>query len=195
MDLVCRDTKLNVSPRYLKPGFAFGGSCLPKDLRALLHKARELEVESPLVRTILESNRMQIDRAISMLLAYRKRRVTVLGLTFKAGTDDLRESPLVIVTEALIGKGLDVRIFDSNVSLARLRGANKEYIEREIPHLSSLLVDDLAAAIAHAEIVVVGNQAPEFKDLAALCSPEQIIVDLVRIPGLDALPRYRGIAW
>lgn len=196
MDLVCRDTKLNISSRYLKPGFAFGGSCLPKDVRALVHKARELDLETPLTRSILETNRAQIDRAIAIILALGRRKVTVLGITFKAGTDDFRESPLVAVTEALIGKGLDVRIYDSHVSLARLTGANKAYIEREIPHLSSLLVEDLAAAVAHGEILVIGNQSPEFEQLADLCSPGHAIVDLARTPGLSgAGASYVGIAW
>ena len=197
MDLVCRDTKLNISPRYLKPGFAFGGSCLPKDVRALTHRARELDLDVPLTRSILETNRAQIDRAITIILGHRKRRVAMLGITFKAGTDDLRESPLVTVTETLIGKGLDVRIYDNNISLARLTGANKEYIEKEIPHLSSLLVPDLAAAVAHGEVVVVGNQSPEFTQLPDLCSAQHVVVDLVKTPGLaDRLgPNYRGISW
>jgi GDP-mannose 6-dehydrogenase len=196
MDLVCRDTKLNISSRYLKPGFAFGGSCLPKDVRALLHKARERDVDVPLTAAILDTNRSQIERAIKLVLGFRKRTVAVLGITFKAGTDDLRESPNVTLTEALIGKGLNVRIYDANVSLARLTGANKEYIEKEIPHLSSLLVDDLAAAVSGADVLIVGNTSPEFARLPALCSPSQIVVDLVRTPGLDAAgPHYHGITW
>jgi len=197
MDLVCRDTKLNISSRYMTPGFAFGGSCLPKDLRALLHKAREHDVETPVTRAILESNRAQIDRAIAMILDTRKRKVAMLGLAFKAGTDDLRESPLVIVTEALIGKGLDVRIYDRAISLARLTGANKTYIESEIPHISSLLVDDIEAAIAHGEVIVIGNRSPEVAAIADSCSPSQIVLDLAGLSiakGTNAF-EYHGISW
>jgi GDP-mannose 6-dehydrogenase len=195
MDLVCRDTKLNISARYMKPGFAFGGSCLPKDVRALVHKAREMDLDTPLTRSILATNRWQIDRAISQILALKKRKIGVLGISFKAGTDDLRESPLVTVTEALIGKGLDVKIYDNHVSLARLTGANKEYIEKEIPHLSSLLVEDLATVVAHGEVLVIGNQSPEFARLTEHSAPGQIVIDLASIPALRDVPNYRGIAW
>ena len=195
MDLVCRDTKLNISAKYLRPGFAFGGSCLPKDVRALLHRARELDVDVPMTRGILESNRSQIDRAIRLVLSGGRPRVTILGITFKAGTDDLRESPLVTLAEALIGKGIDVRIYDSNVSLSRLTGANKEYVDREIPHLASLLVEDLAAAVSHAEVLVVGNNSSEFSRLPGLVGRQRII-DLFGIPALAGLgTRYTGIAW
>jgi GDP-mannose 6-dehydrogenase len=197
MDLVCRDTKLNISPKYLRPGFAFGGSCLPKDVRALLYQAREMDVEVPMTRAILESNRAQIDRAVRLVLQRGRPRVSMLGISFKAGTDDLRESPLVALAEALIGKGLAVRIYDSNVSLARLTGANKEYIEREIPHLASLLVEELPEAVAHGEVLLVGNNSPEFTDLPRLVgATEQRVIDLFGIPGLASLgDRYLGIAW
>jgi len=197
MGLVCADTKLNISPKYLMPGFAFGGSCLPKDLRALLYRAREADVELPMTRAILASNRHQIDRAIDMVVGLKKRRISLLGISFKAGTDDLRESPLVTLAEALIGKGLDVRIYDSEVSLARLVGANKEYIEREIPHIASLLLNDLAAVVDHGEVLIVGNGAPVFRTLPRYCRAGQIVIDLVRIPGLNACEGidYRGIAW
>jgi GDP-mannose 6-dehydrogenase len=197
MGLVCADTKLNISPKYLMPGFAFGGSCLPKDVRALLYRAREADVELPMMQSMLTSNRHQIDRAISMVLQLKRRRIGILGISFKAGTDDLRESPLVVLTEALIGKGLDVRIYDSEVSLARLVGANKEYIEREIPHIASLLVDDLSAVVAHGEVLVIGNGSPAFRGLCEHCRPGQVVVDLARIPGLAECPQieYRGISW
>jgi GDP-mannose 6-dehydrogenase len=197
MQLVCADTKLNISAKYLVPGFAFGGSCLPKDVRALLYRAREADVELPMTRSILTSNRHQIDRAIEMVLALKRRKIAMLGISFKAGTDDLRESPLVILTEALIGKGLDVRIYDSQVSIARLVGANKEYIEREIPHIASLLVSDLPDVVAHGEVLVIGNASRAFRTLADLVRPDQIIVDLAGIPGLGDLPNidYRGVAW
>jgi GDP-mannose 6-dehydrogenase len=197
MNLVCADTKLNISPKYLMPGFAFGGSCLPKDLRALLYRAREADVELPMTRSILTSNRHQIDRAIDTVVALKKRRVSLLGISFKAGTDDLRESPLVTMAEALIGKGLDVRIYDSEVSLARLVGANKEYIEREIPHIASLLVNDLDAVVAHGEVLIIGNGSASFRSLAAHCRNGQIVFDLAGIPGLKDAPGidYRGITW
>jgi GDP-mannose 6-dehydrogenase len=197
MELVCADTKLNISPRYMKPGFAFGGSCLPKDLRALLYRAREADVELPATQALLTSNRYQIDRAVQMILGLRKRRVGMLGISFKAGTDDLRESPLVSVTEALIGKGLDVRIYDSEVSLARLVGANKEYIEREIPHIASLLKTDLTAVVDHAEVLVIGNAAPAFNDLPRHWRADQIVLDLAHLPALKSAGGvdYRGVAW
>ena len=196
MDLVCRDTKLNISRKYLRPGFAFGGSCLPKDLRALTYRARELDVDIPMTRAILESNRDQVERAVRIVLDGKRPRVSMLGITFKAGTDDLRESPLVTLTEALIGKGLDVRIYDSQVSLARLTGANKEYIEREIPHIASLLIDDLGEAVAHADVLVVGNNAPEFAALPGLVRSGQRVVDLFGIPELSTRgANYCGIAW
>ena len=197
MDLVCRDTKLNISPRYMSPGFAFGGSCLPKDVRALLYKARENDVDTPLTKSILDTNRSQVDRAINLILSFKKRKITMLGITFKAGTDDLRESPLVNVTEALIGKGQDVRIYDSNISLARLTGANKQYIEGEIPHISSLLLDDLKAAVTHGDILVIGNRAPEFTRLKEIGLREQTVIDLARIPGLRRGQGYdyHGITW
>ncbi len=197
MNLVCADTKLNISSKYLMPGFAFGGSCLPKDVRALLYRAREADVELPMLQAMLPSNRYQIERAINLVLSLKRRRIGILGISFKAGTDDLRESPLVMLTEALIGKGLDIRIYDSEVSLARLVGANKEYIEREIPHIASLLVDDIAEVVDHGEVLVVGNASAAFRGLCSLCRPDQIVVDLARIPGLAECAHidYRGITW
>jgi GDP-mannose 6-dehydrogenase len=197
MDLFCRDTKLNISPKYLGPGFAFGGSCLPKDLRALLHKARQNDLHTPLVSSILESNRAQIERAVALVVSLRKKRVSILGLSFKAGTDDLRESPLVTLTETLIGKGFDIRIYDSNIALARLVGANREYIEKEIPHISSLLVGTLHDAVTHGDVLVVGNAAPEFAGLPGLCRAGQTVLDLVRVEGLAGAAGidYRGIVW
>ena len=197
MRLVCADTKLNLSPRYLMPGFAFGGSCLPKDLRALLYGAREADLELPMMQSILVSNRHQIDRAIDMVVGLGRRRIGLLGISFKAGTDDLRESPLVMMAEALIGKGLDLRIYDDAVSLARLVGANKEYIEREIPHIASLLVDSLTAVVDHAEVLIVGNNSPIFRTLPQHCRKSQIVIDLARIEGLSdcAGIDYRGITW
>ena len=197
MDIFCRDEKLNLSPYYLKPGFAFGGSCLPKDVRALQYRAKELDVELPLISQILPSNRQQIQHALDQVLETGKRTVGLLGFSFKAGTDDLRESPMVILAEAVLGKGLSLKIFDKNVSLARLVGANKEYIENQIPHLSSLLCDTIDQVIDGSEVIVVGNHAPEFVDAITRCRPEQIVIDLVRLPidGARLQADYRGICW
>jgi GDP-mannose 6-dehydrogenase len=201
MDIACRDTKLNISPRYMKPGFAFGGSCLPKDVRALVQKGRERDLELPLLNAILSSNRAQIDRAVDQVVQLKKKKVAVLGISFKAGTDDLRESPIVTLTEALIGKGFDVRIYDRNVTLTRLVGANKEYVEKELPHLAQLLHDDLRAVVQGADVVIVGNNSPEFRELPGLCRDGQTVLDLVRVPELrERLAErpglaYRGITW
>ncbi len=197
MELLCRDTKLNISSRYLRPGFAFGGSCLPKDLRALLYRAREADLELPLTKAILDSNRAQVERVIDLITSLRSKKVTVFGLSFKAGTDDLRESPQVAVTEALIGKGFDIRIYDSNVALARLVGANKEYIQQGIPHISSLLLHDLSEAVSHGDILLIGNGSEEFSQLKELNLAGKTIVDLVGIAGLADRPdvHYKGVAW
>jgi GDP-mannose 6-dehydrogenase len=197
MDIVCRDTKLNISARYLKPGFAFGGSCLPKDVRALVYRARQSDVSLPLVDAVLASNRVQVQRGIDVILGLKRRKVSMLGLAFKAGTDDLRESPLVTLAEALIGKGIDLRIFDEQVSVARLVGANREYIQQEIPHISSLLVPSLEEAVAHGEVLVIGNAGDSFRAAAGLCRPDQTVVDLVRMDEFRQLPgvAYIGINW
>jgi GDP-mannose 6-dehydrogenase len=197
MDIFCQDTKLNISPYYLKPGFAFGGSCLPKDVRALSYKGRDLDLDLPLLNALIPTNECQIDRALDRVAATGRRRVAVLGISFKAGTDDLRESPQVALVERLIGKGYSLAIYDRNVHLARLVGANRAYIEEVIPHIGELLSDDLAATVAHGELVLVGNPAPEFKDLARLMRPDQRVLDLVRVPGLkEALgERYDGVNW
>jgi GDP-mannose 6-dehydrogenase len=197
MDIFCRDEKLNLSPYYLKPGFAFGGSCLPKDVRALQYRAKEVDLDLPVISQILPSNRKQIEHAIEQVLETGKKKIGLLGFSFKAGTDDLRESPMVILAEALLGKGLSLCIYDKNVSLARLVGANKEYIETQIPHLSSLLCDTIDEVIDRSEVIVVGNQAPEFAEAATRCRRDQIIIDLVRMPVYASLLQadYRGICW
>jgi GDP-mannose 6-dehydrogenase len=197
MDVFCRDEKLNLSSYYLKPGFAFGGSCLPKDVRALQYRARELDVELPVIGAILPSNRLQIEQAFEQVMDTGRQRVGLLGFSFKAGTDDLRESPLVILAEALLGKGRTLRIYDRNVSIARLVGANKEYIEQQIPHLSSLLCGTIDDVIDHSDVIVIGNQSPEFAEALARTRPDQIVIDLVRLPVVGALvpAEYRGICW
>src|SRR2546423_595324 len=174
------DRKLNVSEAYLRPGFAFGGSCLPKDLRALVYAARTADVSVPLLAAILPSNEGQIRRAVETVLATRKRRIGVVGLAFKAGTDDLRESPMVTLVETLIGKGCSVRIFDPNVRMAALVGANRSYIEREIPHIASLLCEDIPTLLADAEVVVVGNAGAEATRAVAAARPHRAAGDLSR---------------
>jgi len=198
MQLVCEDRKLNISPAYMRPGFAFGGSCLPKDVRALLAHSRASDLDIPLIQGIMDSNKSQIQRAIDLIMATGKKKVAVLGISFKAGTDDLRESPLVVLTEAINGKGCDVRIYDRNVSLARLVGANRQYIEHEIPHISSLLVTDLREAVSHADVVVIGNNAPEFSnELPGLLCAGKTVIDLAHIKELKAKSGivYHGITW
>jgi GDP-mannose 6-dehydrogenase len=197
MDIFCRDEKLNISPYYLKPGFAFGGSCLPKDVRALQYRAREVDLDMPLISALLGSNQLQIRHALDQIVETGKKRIGILGFSFKAGTDDLRESPMVILGEALLGKGYELCIYDRNVSMARLMGANKEYIEGQIPHLSRHLCDSVDEVIARSDVIVIGNAAPEFSDAVTRCRPDQTIVDLVRIP-IDfaaVQAHYDGICW
>jgi GDP-mannose 6-dehydrogenase len=196
MDVFCKDTKLNLSPYYLKPGFAFGGSCLPKDLRALQYKARELDLKVPVLDAALESNILQIERAVQLIIKTGKKKVGFLGFAFKAGTDDLRESPIVSVIERLIGKGFDVKLYDREVSLAKLVGANKEYIEREIPHISNLMMDDIESVIENAEVIVIGNPSKEFSNLENEASTGRVVIDLVRIfDGRVSDTYYQGICW
>jgi GDP-mannose 6-dehydrogenase len=197
MEIFCQDDKLNLSPYYLKPGFAFGGSCLPKDVRALEYRAKELDLDLPLIRSVMPSNRQHIQQAIDRVLDSGRTRIGVLGLSFKAGTDDLRESPVVILAEALLGKGYDVRIFDRNVLMARLTGANKAYIDQQIPHLAALMCETTAELLAHAELIVVGNGAPEFADALKATRPDQVVLDLVRVQGelSQVSAEYHGLCW
>jgi GDP-mannose 6-dehydrogenase len=180
------DTKLNVSEAYLRPGFAFGGSCLPKDLRALLHAARVADCSLPLLSTILPSNEAQIRRGVEAVLATRRQRIGVVGLSFKAGTDDLRESPMVALVEALIGKGCDVRILDRNVSTARLLGANRRYIDEEIPHIASWMCSSVDALLAHAQVLVIGNASDDAALALAAAHPDHVVIDLTRGAGRRA---------
>jgi GDP-mannose 6-dehydrogenase len=197
MNVFTQDTKLNLSPYYLTPGFAFGGSCLPKDLRAINYKAKQLDVEAPVLSAILPSNRLQIERAVNMVLATGKKRVGVLGFSFKAGTDDLRESPMVTLIETLIGKGLQLVLYDKDVSLAKLFGANKQYIEREIPHISQLMRGSVAEVLHDADVLVIGHKAEEFRNIESEITNGQIVIDLVRLfakPAGDT-GSYQGICW
>ena len=196
MDIFCRDEKLNLSPYYLKPGFAFGGSCLPKDVRALQYRAKEMDVELPMISQILPSNKAQIQLGLDQILETGKKKIGLLGFSFKAGTDDLRESPLVILAETLLGKGLTLKIYDRNVSLARLVGSNRAYIDQQIPHLSALLCNTIDEVVSHSEVIVIGNASPEFAEVVPKCRQDQIVIDLVRVP-LDASfsADYRGICW
>jgi len=197
MDIFCRDEKLNLSAYYMKPGFAFGGSCLPKDVRALQYRAKEVDLELPVIQSILGSNHLQIQHAVDQVMESGKKRIGLLGFSFKAGTDDLRESPIVILAEALLGKGYELRIYDRNVSIARLVGANKEYINKQIPHLSSLLCETIDEVLDNSDVIVVGNAAPEFSEALKRTRPDQTVVDLVRVKTDRAeIPaQYEGICW
>ncbi|HZP17159.1 MAG TPA: UDP-glucose/GDP-mannose dehydrogenase family protein [Terriglobales bacterium] len=190
------DRKLNVSPAYLSPGFAFGGSCLPKDLRAITHRARELDLQLPLLESLMPSNSLHVDRGVEAVLRTGKRKIAMLGLSFKAGTDDLRESPQVQLIKRLLGEGCQIKVWDRDVSLARLAGSNRQYIEEVIPHIGSLLSADMAEVIRGTEVVVIGTRI-EKSDLARLLEPAQIVIDLVN---LDPSRRpqaavYEGICW
>lgn len=197
MNIFCQDKKLNLSPYYLKPGFAFGGSCLPKDLRALLHHSRRHDVNPRVLDAVLESNRRQVEIAYDMVKATGHKRVGVLGFSFKAGTDDLRESPVVELIEQLIGKGYQVNVYDKNVAIANLHGANRAYIEKEIPHIAQLMVGSIEQVLEQSQVIIIGNNAPEFKNVLSLLRDDQVVVDLVRaVEGtLASNGRYQGICW
>jgi GDP-mannose 6-dehydrogenase len=197
MNIFCQDTKLNLSPYYLKPGFAFGGSCLPKDLRAITHEARSLDVEVPMLNAVLESNSRQISRVTNKLAGYKGRSLGFLGLSFKGGTDDLRSSPIVETVETMLGKGFEIRIFDQHVSLAKLMGANKEYIEKEIPHLSKLMCQSAQELIEKSDVVVVSHRDESFKQGLKQLRSGQVLIDLVRIAERSELNgcEYYGICW
>jgi len=197
MDLVCRDTQLNISRAYLTPGFAFGGSCLPKDLRATLYLAKMRDVDLPMMGAILSSNRLHAERAIQKVLATGKRRVGMIGLAFKTGTDDLRESPLVLIAEQFIGKGLSLLVYDPEVHLSRLLGANRRFIESLIPHIGSFIRADIESVIAESDLLVVGlRDASVFSVLKQLVRDDQIVLDLVGIPDAGQLPgRVMALAW
>ncbi|HEX4074020.1 MAG TPA: UDP-glucose/GDP-mannose dehydrogenase family protein [Candidatus Acidoferrales bacterium] len=201
MKIFCQDKKLNISPAYLLPGFAFGGSCLPKDLRALAYKAKMHDLDLPIMTSILPSNELQIARGLQLILGNGgkgngHKRIGILGFSFKAGTDDLRESPMIEVIEHLIGKGYDLKIFDKNVNLASLVGANKDFILNHIPHISRLMVDGIDAVLNHAETVVIGNKDPDFQSVPERLRSNQRLVDFVRITNdRSTNGKYDGICW
>ena len=196
MDIFCTDTKLNISSTYLKPGFAFGGSCLPKDLRALSYHAKTNDLQLPILTSILPSNELQVSRGLQMIIDKGNTRVGVLGFSFKAGTDDLRESPMIEVIERLIGKGYDLRVFDKNVNLARLVGANRDFILSRIPHISRLMAPSIDEVLDHADTVVVGNKDPDFADVPARLRENQKLVDFVRLNNQRRINgKYEGICW
>jgi len=197
MDLVCKDTRLNISPVYMKPGFAFGGSCLPKDLRALTYVGKQNDVTTPMLGNVMGSNRAHVDHALDLVMQSGKRRIGMIGLSFKAGTDDLRESPLVTVAERLIGKGYDLRIYDPEVNLSRLLGANKRYIEHSIPHIGGVMSGDCAQVVDHAEVLIIGLANKEIVPVVADRSrADQLVIDLVGLPlGTVASSSYAGVCW
>jgi GDP-mannose 6-dehydrogenase len=186
-----------LSSYYLKPGFSFGGSCLPKDVRALAYQAKSMDLDLPLIRSLMSSNQEHTHRAVDMVLSYGKKSIGILGLSFKGNTDDLRESPMVDVVETLIGKGYEIRIYDRNVQLAKLFGANKEYINQRIPHISNLMVDDVKDLIKNSELIIIGNKNEEFVDVLKQLNGSELVLDFVRIfKDIENInSNYEGICW
>ncbi len=197
MSLLCQDTHLNISPAYLRPGFAFGGSCLPKDLRALINMSRDVAVELPLLASVLPSNETQIAHALDIVLRTKRRRIGMIGVSFKGGTDDLRESPLLELAERLIGKGMDVRIYDPEVNLSRIRGSNRAFVEESIPHIASIMTDDVAQLVRSCDVIVVGaRDAAAESCLRAHPDASRTLVDLVGMTGVsETMGQYHGICW
>lgn len=193
MELFCMDTQLNISPHYLKPGFAYGGSCLPKDLKALVTLSHDHYLESPVIDNIEESNQKQKSRAVDMIEGWNRKKILILGISFKPGTDDLRQSPIVDVIEILIGKGYDLQLYDQNVNLSKILGQNKSYIMEKLPHIAGYLVEDLNNAIEWADIVILNNKEKEFQQLTI--PEEKLIFDLSRFEGYRQHKGYEGINW
>jgi GDP-mannose 6-dehydrogenase len=196
MNIFCQDKKLNISPAYLLPGFAFGGSCLPKDLRALTYKAKVNDLSLPILTSILPSNEMQVNRGLQLIMDKGRKEVGVLGFSFKSGTDDLRESPVIEVIERLLGKGFDLRIYDKNVNIASLVGANRDFILNRIPHISRLMVQSVDEVLRFAKTIVIGNKDPDFDRVLDKLHDGQSIVDFVRITNRRSdNGNYDGICW
>jgi GDP-mannose 6-dehydrogenase len=196
MDIFCSDTKLNISPYYLKPGFAFGGSCLPKDVRALTYKGKSLDIDLPILNAILPSNDSHIRNGLRMVMEAGSKNIGFLGFSFKAGTDDLRESPVVEMIERLLGKGYEIKLYDKNVNLAALIGANKDFILNKIPHIAKLMVKTMDEVLEHAHTIVIGNNSFEFKDLMDKVREDQKVIDLVRaVDGRNSNGLYNGLCW
>ena len=196
MAIFCQDRKLNISPAYLKPGFAFGGSCLPKDLRALSYQAKMHDLQLPILSSVLPSNEMQVARGLQLIIDKGQRRVGILGFSFKAGTDDLRESPVIEIIERLAGKGFDLRIYDKNVQVASLVGANRDFILNRIPHISKLMVNTIDQVLDHAQTVVIGNNDPAFRSVPERLRAGQKLVDFVRVTDRRSEDGvYDGICW
>lgn len=198
MEIFCQDRRLNISPNYLRPGFAFGGSCLPKDLRALVYQAKVRDVSCPVLSAVLNSNKEQIARGINMVECTGQTSVGVFGLSFKAGTDDVRESPVVPLIETLVGRGYDVSIYDGMVDPSRLVGANKAFLERELPHIASLMRNSIDEVMKHSNVLVVTNESAEFRAISKLAAKDQVVIDLVGVGRQDGYKRngnYEGICW
>ena len=197
MDLFCRDTRLNLGPSYLRPGFAFGGSCLPKDLRAIHHRARHHDLELPVLDGIMVSNDLHVEEAIHLIERLQRRSVGVLGLSFKAETDDLRESPILRVIGRLVGKGYSVLLHDPNLDMERVLGANKSFVEQEVPYLPERLRPDLREVVRASEVIVVANGSKEYRGIGPLLREGQVVVDLVHAvdPATVAHGEYHGLAW
>lgn len=196
MDIFCKDKVLNISSYYLRPGFAYGGSCLPKDLKALQTLSHDLYLKSPLLNQISNTNTYQLERAVEIITNKGSKKLGFLGLSFKAGTDDLRNSPAVYLIETLLGKGFEIMIFDKNIELSRLLGTNKEYIDKHIPHLSKLLVHDIETVLQHSEMIIINNKEEEYVVKLENYKGHGLLLDMVRLPDeLRALPNYIGINW
>jgi GDP-mannose 6-dehydrogenase len=197
MDIFVQDTKLNISPTYLKPGFAFGGSCLPKDVRAITYDAKTKDLKLPLLDSLMISNEFQVERVIEWILNRKNKKVGILGLSFKGDTDDIRESPIVKVVESLLGKGFEVVIYDPNINLSKLIGANKQFIEKEIPHIARLMSNSIDHLLGTAEVILIANHNPEFKKVTSQLKSNQVVLDLVRITEetKNIIGDYEGICW
>lgn len=196
MNIFCSDTKLNISPSYLKPGFAFGGSCLPKDLRAINYKGKALDTDIPILKSILISNKAHIENGLRMIMDEGNTNLGFLGFSFKAGTDDMRESPIIELIERLLGKGYSIKLYDKNVNLAALVGANKNYILNKIPHIARLMVKTMEEVLDHAQTIVIGNHSQEFSSILNRINENQKVIDLVRaVEGTTSNEKYKGISW